>query len=103
MCLHKGGASRIWEPSTVTTTGPGGVKTREVVRKYGWRCDLSVGGDSKLKQADISTFLASAKKTAGGTVAGSSQPPFSDVSVGQMSDDERAVTPTHVSQERFGD
>ena len=107
--FHGLGASRIWEPRTVTTTGPGGVKKVEVVRKYGWRCDLSVGGDTKLKQTDISAFLGtSAKKTGGGPLAGSNQPErtfstFSDDTEGQMSYDERTVAHRHVSQERLRD
>ena len=78
-------------------TGHKVLKTREVVRKYGWRCDVSVEIDAKLKQ------MSSSKKIASGTVAGSIRPDstFSDVSVGQTSTDEGPVTPTHVSQERF--
>ena len=107
--FHGLGASRIWEPRTVTTTGPGGVKKVEVVRKYGWRCDLSVGGNTKLKQTDISAFLGtSAKKTGGGPLAGSRQPErtfstFSDDTVGQGGDHERTVAHRHVSQERLRD
>ena len=71
--------------------------------------DLSVGGDTKLKQTDISAFLGtSAKKTGGGPLAGSNQPErtfstFSDDTEGQISDHERTVAHRHVSQERLRD
>ena len=88
----------------VTTTGPGGVKTKEVVRKYGWRCDLCVGGSVKLRRTSISAFLkTSAGMTAGGTDAIKSGQVISDDSVGQFSNNDQTVPHTHLPGDRFGD
>ena len=106
--IHGEGADRVYVPRMVTTVGAGGKKVTQLVKKWIWRCDLTEGGGSKLKQPSISKFLKTTfKKTAGSDDSGQQQQQggvasVSDASVGQSSGCVLSKPSTDVTAERFG-
>ena len=67
--VHGKGARKVFEPSWVPSTSPGGTKTMEYQKKCVWRCNVvAMKTEQKLKQTKISCFMkTTSKETAGGT------------------------------------
>ena len=65
--IHGKGAKKVFEPRWITTTGADGKKTKELKKKYIWRCNvLSMKTEQGLKQPKISFLMKTTSKKAEG-------------------------------------
>ena len=81
----------MFEPRWMTTTGADGKKTKELKKKYIWRCDvLSMRTEQGLKQTKISFLMKTTSKKAEGRQDTRGQmaagPPYTMVRASSSSD-----------------